>query len=76
MTYYLDNNYTGIKFPVYLTKKNKTPLSIQRKIAMNAGIEETVAKNMDLKQLNAEIGKHLRHVFKERPIVKFYPPNF
>lgn len=76
MSYFLDSNYTGIPVPKYLTRRNKTPITIQRKIAMNAGVKQAHANRMDLKQLNGAIGKKLQGVFSDRPIVKWNPPLF
>ena len=69
--YHLDANYTGIK------TGRKTPMSVQRMVAINAGVPPArAATASNPKELDAMIGaKHrLRKTFAERPTPSYWPP--
>lgn len=71
--YFLDANYTGIK------TGRKTPMSVQRMVAINAGVPPARAATASSpKELDAMIGAkgRLRKTFAERPTPRYWPPFY
>ena len=57
-------------------KTSKTPIDVQRKIAINAGVPPSLASRMSVKQLDRAIGERMHLVYRDRPDVHFWPPSF